>query len=107
MIIRDVVLLTKSNKRNTDILDHRVVYNEQIVRGARVTELNGSQSQNNAIGRQYNHSYVIRLEGIYNADKIAFIEDYQENNSHVLQIAQIRKHHFKTDIYCGDTEVKS
>ncbi|CAJ1189187.1 hypothetical protein CPEBRM1_ABPJDJAI_01124 [Companilactobacillus paralimentarius] len=106
-MIRDVVLLTKSNQKNTDILDHRVVYNEQIVRCARVTELNGSQSQNNAIGKQYNHSYVIRLEGIYSADKIAFIEDYQENKAHVLQIVQIRKHHFKTDIYCGDNEVKS
>ncbi|GAQ01474.1 hypothetical protein NBRC111452_1282 [Companilactobacillus farciminis] len=106
-MIRNVVLLTKSNKKNTDILDHRVVYNEEIVRGARVTELNGSQSQNNAIGKQYNHSYVIRLEGIYNADKVAFVEDYQENKARVLQIAQIRNHHFKTDIYCGDTEVKS
>lgn len=106
-MIRDVVLLTKSNKKNTDILDHRVAYNEEIVIGARVTELNGSQSQNNAIGKQYNHSYVIRLEGIYNTDKVAFFDDYQANKSHVLQIAQIRKHHFKTDIYCGDTEVKS
>ena len=106
-MIRDVVLLTKSNKKNTDILDHRVAYSEEIVIGARVTELNGSQSQNNAIGKQYNHSYVIRLEGIYNADKVAFIEDYQANKPRVLQIAQIRKHHFKTDIYCGDTEVKS
>lgn len=107
MIIRDVVLLTKSNKKNTDILDHRVVYNEQIVRGARVTELNGSQSQNNAIGKQYDHSYVIRLEGIYNADKVAFLDDYRANKSDVLQISQLRRHHFKTDIYCGDTEVRS
>ena len=100
-------MLTKDNSKNKDPLNHVAKYSEQVLHSARVTEFNGATAQNNAIGKQYNHSYVIRLEGIYNADKVAFIKDYQENKAHVLQVAQIRKHHFKTDIYCGDTEVRS
>lgn len=106
-MLKDIVLLTKDNSKNKDPLNHVAKYSEQVLHSARVTEFNGATAQNNAVGKQYDHSYVIRLEGIYNADKVAFVEDYQENKARVLQIAQIRNHHFKTDIYCGDTEVKS
>lgn len=107
MILKDIVLLTKDNSKNKDPLNHVAKYSEQVLHSARVTEFNGATAQNNAVGKQYDHSYVIRLEGIHNADKVAFLDDYRANKSNVLQISQLRRHHFKTDIYCGDTEVRS
>ncbi|WP_278551903.1 hypothetical protein [Companilactobacillus farciminis] len=106
-MLKDIILLTKDSGKNKDPLNHVAKYSEQVLHSARVTEFNGATAQNNAVGKQYNHSYVIRLEGIYSADKVAFLDDYRANKSNVLQISQLRKHHFKTDIYCGDTEVRS
>lgn len=106
-MLRDVVLLTKSSKKSNDPLNHTPTYSEQILNHVRITELNGAEAQNNAIGHQYNHTYVIRLEGQFKADKVAFLENYQQNKSNVMEISQTRHHHFKTDIYCGDTRVNS
>lgn len=105
-MLRNVVLLTKEKFNSDDPLIPDTRYKEQILNYVRVTELNGAQAQNNAIGKQYSHTYVIRLQGDYKANKVAFLEDYQLDKDNTLEISQIRHHHFKTDIYCGDTEVR-
>lgn len=107
MRLRNIVLLTGSKFENDDPLTPDTGYKEQVLNYVRVTELNGAQAQNNAIGKQFNHTYVIRLQGDYQADKVAFLEDYQIDKDNTLEISQVRHHHFKTDIYCGDTKVNS
>ena len=99
--------MTKDKSKNSDPLNHTAKYNEKVLHKVRVTELNGAQAQNNAIGKQYTHTYVIRLEGNYSADKVAFLEEYQQNKANTLEISQLRRHHFKTDIYCGTDKVNS
>ena len=58
MRLRNVVLLTSYSKEITDPLEPDIGYKEQIVNHVKITELNGAQVQNNAIGRQFNHTYV-------------------------------------------------
>lgn len=84
-----------------------MTYGEEPYFSARVTELNGATAQNNSLGAQYEHTYVIRLQGIHKADKVAFLDEYKASNKKVsYEITQIRHHHFKTDIYVGVTKVK-
>jgi len=104
-MLRDVVLLTKFIN-DDDQMNYDTGYTEQIIRAARITELNGAQAQNNAIGKQYDHTYVIRLEGNFTADNVAFFDEWT-HDSKKMEISQMRNHNFKTDIYCGVTKEKS
>ncbi|APX72081.1 hypothetical protein M5C72_02750 [Companilactobacillus allii] len=107
MILKDIILLTKQTKASADPLNHTVTYSEKPYFSAKVTELNGATAQNNSIGAQYEHTYVIRLQGIHQADKVAFANECNSFNKRSYEIIQIRHHHFKTDIYVGITKVSS
>ncbi len=108
MRLKDIVLLTKQKNMGSDPLNHNVTYGEEPYFSARVTELNGAIAQNNSLGAQYEHSYVIRLQGIHSADKVAFSDEYNSSNKKKMyEITQVRHHHFKTDIYIGINKVKS
>lgn len=108
MRLRDIILLTKQKNNSSNPLDHTVTYGEEPYFSAKVTELNGATAQNNSLGAQYEHTYVIRLQGIHKADKVAFLDEYDASNKKIsYEITQIRRHHFKTDIYVGVTKVSS
>lgn len=107
-MLRDVILLIKQNNTGSDPLNHKVTYGEEPYFSARVTELNGATAQNNSLGAQFEHTYVIRLQGIHNADKVAFFDEYKASSKKKsYEIAQVRRHHFKTDIYIGINKVTS
>lgn len=108
MRLKDIVLLTKQKNAGSNPLNHIVTYSEEPCFSARVTELNGAIAQNNSLGAQYEHTYVIRLQGIHSADKVAFSDEYSDSNKKKMyEITQVRHHHFKTDIYIGINEVTS
>ncbi|MBA1393999.1 hypothetical protein EQ500_09015 [Lactobacillus sp. XV13L] len=103
-----IYLISKNKSQSSDPLNDEKEFNFQKIYNARVTELNGAQSQINALGKAYDHSWVIRLAGLYNADYVGFIGDFDEIKMKPrFQISQIRRHKDRTDIYVIKTEVNA
>ena len=103
-----IYLISKNKEPSNDPLNHKPNFTFQKVYNARITELNGAQSQINALGKSYDHSWVIRLAGLYNADYVGFSGNFNEINMKPrFQISQIRRHNDRTDIYVIKTEVNA
>lgn len=107
-MIRPVIyLIRKIDKSNDDILNHTKSLVATKFYGARVTELNGTQEQINVFGKQYDKSWVIRLNCPEIADYIAFDCEYDEKKQSPKYIVkQVRHHKNRTTFYVVGTEVK-
>lgn len=70
---------------------------------AHVTEVNGAQLQTNLFGKQYNLTWVARVQGNYKPDAVAFpSQDTSDDDLKKWTVIQVRKHATKTDIYFSD-----
>ncbi|KAE9563271.1 hypothetical protein [Companilactobacillus paralimentarius] len=108
-MIRSTIYLIKSNnQKNSDPLNHVKPLIATKYYGARITSLNGSQEQINVIGKQYDKSWVIRLNCPETADYVAFEGEYDEKQqSPKYAVKQLRTHRNRTTIYAVGTVVKS
>jgi hypothetical protein len=108
-LIRPVIyLIRKVDTPHKDVLDHTKKLVDTKFYGARVTELNGSQAQINVVGKQYDKSWVIRLNCPEKADYIAFSGEYDEKKqSPKYSVKQVRHHKSRTTFYVVGTEVNS
>ena len=107
-LIRPVIyLIRKVDSSKDDVLNHTKPLVATKFYGARVTELNGSQEQINVIGKQYDKSWVIRLNCPETADYVAFDGEYDEKKQSPKYIVkQVRHHKSRTTLYVAGTEVK-
>lgn len=108
LLIRPVIyLIRKVDNSSNDVLNHTKPLVATKFYGARVTELNGSQEQINVIGKQYDKSWVIRLNYPETADYVAFEGEYDEKKQSPKYIVkQVRHHKSRTTLYVVGTEVK-
>lgn len=107
MIRPAIYLIRKIDKSNNDILNHTKLLVATKFYGARVTELNGTQEQINVLGKQYDKSWVIRLNCPEAADYVAFEGEYDEKQQSPKYIVkQVRHHKSRTTLYVVGTEVK-
>lgn len=107
MIKPIIYLISKSKQDNSDPLNHTAKLSAVKYYGARVTELNGAQAQNNAFGEQYDKSWVIRCDGTINADYVGFENEFNEKTmAPKYQINQIRRHINRTTLYVVRTVAK-
>ncbi|WP_040455647.1 hypothetical protein [Limosilactobacillus coleohominis] len=104
--IRPIVLCTKTVIHGT--LDDSEIWTYQHVI-AHVTEVNGAQVQNNLFGKQFNMTWVARVQGNQKANAVAFPEqETSDDDLKKYKIIQVRKHATRTDIYfSNDLKVDS
>lgn len=73
---------------------------------AHVTEVNGSQLQNDLFGKTHDFTWVARVHGNYDAKYVFFaqlgVQDKYVDQSAYHDVIQIRKHATRTDIYFAD-----
>lgn len=77
---------------------------------AHVTEVNGSQLQNDLFGKTHDFTWVARVHGNCDAKYVFFaqlgVEDQYVDPTAYYDVIQIRKHATRTDIYfANDREV--
>ena len=107
MIRPAIYLIRSDNQKNSDPLNHVKPLIATKFYGARVTELNGTQEQINVLGKQYDKSWVIRLNCPETADYVAFEGEYDEKQqSPKYTVKQVRHHKSRTTIYAVGTVVK-
>lgn len=104
--LRPIVLCTKTVIHG--VLDDSENWTYQHVI-AHVTEVNGAQVQNNLFGKQFNMTWVARIQGNQKANAIAFSKQgVSDGDLKKYEIIQVRKHATRTDIYfSNDLEVDS
>ena len=107
MIRPAIYLIRSDNQKNSDPLNHVKPLIATKFYGARVTELNGTQEQINVLGKQYDKSWVIRLNCPETADYVAFEGEYDEKQQSPKYIVkQVRHHKSRTTLYVVGTEAK-
>lgn len=98
--LRPMVLCTKTVIHGT--LDDKEVWAYQHV-VAHVTEVNGAQVQNNIFGKQFNMTWVARVQGNHQADCVCFPKDgVADDDLKKYPVQQVRKHATRTDVFFSD-----
>ena len=93
------IYLFKKQVQNSDSLDDQITYTHQKV-FAHVSAVNGAQAQVDAIGNEYEHTFIARVPKVISADYIAFNLDTEK-----YTVIQIRQHATFTALYFADKQV--
>ena len=107
-MIRPIIYLVhKIDGSSSDPLNHSKKLIATKFYGARITELNGTQEQLDAFGKQFNKSWVIRLNCTETADYVGFENEFDiKKPSTMYQVNQIRNHRNRTTLYVVGTVAK-
>ena len=93
------IYLFKKQVQNSDSLDDQITYTHQKV-FAHVSAVNGAQAQVDAIGNEYEHTFIARVPQVISADYVAFNLDTEK-----YTVIQIRQHATFTALYFADKQV--